>query len=343
MIMNQYPIDTKLRCGVVTIRCLFPNNIHSSTKRMCVSTKTNSTRIILMRALLFALTLVLSFPSFCQQTDSTVHKKRLWLVAGSELTFYVGGMLYLNEIWYRDYERVPFHWYNDNGGYLQMDKCAHSLIAYQESKAGYQALRWAGVSKNKALLWGGSLGFILQLPVEIFDGIYEGYGFSMGDVLANTSGSLLFTLQQWQWDEQRIKMKYSFSPSPYAKDRPRVLGENTLEQLFLDYNSHTYWWSVNVHSFVQNDAIPKWLNVAIGYSANGMLGEFENPDFISGNPAPDYDRYRQCLLSLDVDLSKIRTRSRFLKTLFTSLNILKIPFPTIELSNNKARGYWLYY
>ena len=123
-------------------------------------------------------------------------------------------MLYLSEIWYRDYKRVPFEWYNDNRGYLQMDKFAHGFIAYHESRAGYQALRWAGVPKGKALLWGGSLGFMLQLPVEIFDGIYEGYGFSMGDVLANASGSLLFTAQEWAWDEQRIRMKYSFSPSP---------------------------------------------------------------------------------------------------------------------------------
>lgn len=271
------------------------------------------------------------------------NKKRLAFVAGAESTFYVGGMLYLSEIWYRDYKRVPFHWYNDNSGYLQMDKCAHSFIAYHESRAGYQALRWAGISKKRALLWGGSLGFILQLPVEIFDGIYEGYGFSAGDVLANTSGSLLFVLQQWQWDEQRIKMKYSFSPSPYAKARPRLLGETTLEQLFLDYNSHTYWLSANLRSLTRQEKIPAWLNVAVGYSANGMLDEFENPTFINGQLAPYYERYRQFLVSVDVDLSRIPTRSRFLKTLFNGLNMLKIPFPTIELNKNGAKGYWVYY
>jgi hypothetical protein len=281
----------------------------------------------------------------CAQQDSTVtiNKKRLALVIGSEATFYTGGMLYLSEIWYRDYKRVPFEWYNDNSGYLQMDKHAHAFIAYHESRAGYQALRWAGVSKKKALLWGGSLGFILQLPVEIFDGLYEGYGFSIGDVVANTSGSLLFIAQQWAWDEQRIKMKYSFSPSPYAKIHPRLLGENTLEQLFLDYNSHTYWLSANISSIVKNRSVPRWLNLAVGYSGNGMLGEFENPEFINGRPAPYYDRYRQFLLSVDVDLSKIPVRSRFLKTLFSGLNLLKIPFPALEVNKNGVKGYWLYY
>jgi hypothetical protein len=279
-----------------------------------------------------------------QSTDSTtVNKKRLALVIGAESAFYVGGMTYLNEIWYRDYERVPFHWYQDQTGYLQMDKFAHGYIAYHESKTGYNLLRWSGVPKNKALLWGGSLGFILQLPVEIFDGLYEGYGFSVSDVVANTAGSLLFTLQQLRWDEQRITFKYSFSPSPYAKVRPTVLGENTLEQLFLDYNSHTYWWSVNLHSFARNSNVPKWLNVAVGYSANGLLGEFKNPDFINGRPAPYYERYRQVLLSLDVDLSKIPTRSRALKAVFNALNLLKVPFPAVEFNNRGVKGYWMYY
>jgi hypothetical protein len=153
----------------------------------------------------------------------------------------------------------------------------------------------------------------------------------------------LFTLQQWRWNEQRIKMKYSFSPSPYAKVRPSVLGENPLEQLFLDYNSHTYWWSVNLRSFAKQSTIPSWLNVAVGYSANGLLGEFKNPDFINGQPAPYYERYRQVLFSLDVDLSKIPTRSRFLKGVLNAANMLKIPFPTIELSNGKTKGHWMYY
>lgn len=299
-----------------------------------------------MKNILFSITLLITtnvYGATFADSINVINKKRLWLVTGLETSFYVGGMLYLSEIWYRDYERVPFQWYNDNSGYLQMDKFAHSFIAYQESRAGYHALRWAGVPKNKALLWGGSLGFMLQLPVEIFDGIYEGYGFSMGDVVANTSGSLLFTLQEWRWDEQRIKMKYSFSPSPYAKVRPRVLGENAFEQLFLDYNSHTYWLSINLKSFAKNSQLPAWLNLAVGYSANGMLGEFENPDFINGQPAPSYDRYRQVLLSLDVDLSKIPTRSIFLKRVLGSLNILKIPFPAIEFNNKGVKAYSLYY
>jgi hypothetical protein len=53
-----------------------------------------------------------------------------------------------------------------------------------------------------------------------------------------------------------------------------VLGSSLAEQMLKDYNGQTYWLSVNLHSFYKN---PKWLNLAIGYGANGMLtGNGEN-------------------------------------------------------------------
>jgi hypothetical protein len=33
----------------------------------------------------------------------------------------------------------------------------------------------------------------------------------------------------------------------------------------------TYWLSVNLHSFSKAQKIPKWLNLAIGYGADGMI------------------------------------------------------------------------
>ena len=56
-------------------------------------------------------------------------------------------------------------------------------------------------SRKKSLIYGGSTGFFLQLPVDVWDGLYDGYGFSWGDVLANTTGAALFTAQELLWDE----------------------------------------------------------------------------------------------------------------------------------------------
>lgn len=45
-----------------------------------------------------------------------------------------------------------------------------------------------------------------------------------------------------------------------------------------------------------------------------------------------YRPYRQYYLSLDIDLTKIKTRSKFVKTLGFLANSLKIPAPALQFS-----------
>ncbi len=266
------------------------------------------------------------------QYSDTLQPKRLRKVIISESAFYLSGNAFLQYVWYKDHERAPFHFYNDNKGYLQIDKCGHAYGAYQYSRKGYDALRWAGVSHKKALWYGGPLGLILQTPIEVFDGIYEGYGFSKGDMVANAAGSALFMLQQGLLKDQTVKMKFSYAPSPYAKINPRGLGDSHLERFFMDYNGHTYWLSANFKQISGIKKVPAWFNVAIGYSGNGMLSEFSNRSYYNGVYIQPVERYRQWLFSLDVDFTKIKTKRKFLKGLFSVLNAVKVPFPALEYS-----------
>lgn len=269
-----------------------------------------------------------------QQEDTTqsFNKKRLGISAGLTATAYTAGVLYLSEVWYKDHERVPMHIYNDNAGWKQMDKVAHAYIAYHQSRAGYEMMKWSGLNENLSIFLGGSLGFIFQLPIEIFDGLYEGYGFSWGDVYANTAGTFLFISQQKFAEEQFIKFKFSYFPTVYSKMNSRVLGENALESLFTDYNAQTYWLSLNLNKIISNQKIPAWLNLAIGYSAGGMLSEFENPKWIKGERAPEINRYRQFFLSPDIDYAKLKGNSRFLNGVLEALNLTKLPAPAVEYS-----------
>jgi hypothetical protein len=58
---------------------------------------------------------------------------------------------------------------------------------------------------------------------------------------------------------------------------------------------------------------------------------------------PSTMRYRQYLLSLDIDLTKIKTNSKALKAVFQGLSFIKLPFPTLEFnSKGQVKGYWLY-
>ena len=45
----------------------------------------------------------------------------------------------------------------------------------------------------------------------------------------------------------------------------------------------------------------------------------------------------------DIDLTKIKTKHKVLKSLFTILNGIKIPFPSLQYSNKQLKAYGLYF
>lgn len=271
--------------------------------------------------------------------SDTLNKPRRNAVVISEASLGALTLVGLNQLWYSDFERSKFHTINDNNEWLQMDKFGHVFTSYQLGKHGAQLLNWSGVSKNDQLLYGATLGFTFLTAVEVLDAYSKEWGFSWGDILANGAGTGLYVGQELLWNEQRITIKYSFHDTKYAKMRPDKLGETYLEQILKDYNGQTYWLSANIHSFFKESKIPKWLNVALGYGANGMLTgtkDIDNPVLTSNQ------RYRQYYLSFDLNLNKIRTNSKLLRSVFDVLNMIKIPFPTLEF-NKKGAVFHLFY
>lgn len=247
----------------------------------------------------------------------------------------------LDQLWYADFSRSKFKTIDDTDEWLQMDKLGHVFSAYQLGKVGANALHWAGVRKKDQLIYGATLGFGFLTAVEVFDGYSEEWGFSWSDMVANGLGTGLFVGQELLWNEQRITMKYSFHQTQFASQRPDKLGDGFMEELLKDYNGQTYWLSANVHAFAKNSKIPKWINVAFGYGAEGMLtGKKETVD----NFMQAQNRQRQFYLSLDVDLSRIQTKSRLLRTLFDVFNVIKLPFPSIEFSEkNGIKLHYIYF
>ena len=125
-----------------------------------------------------------------------------------------------------------------------------------------------------------------------------------------------------------------------------MLGKNLAENVLKDYNGQTYWLSVNVNSFLDSKSkFPKWLNFAFGYGADGMLGARTNPTYYKDKLLPVYERGRQYYVSADIDLSKIRSKSAFLKAVLNIVGFVKIPMPALEYntSNKRLKGYYLYF
>jgi hypothetical protein len=299
----------------------------------------------------FTRSLLVCFLLFCcirSGADSIPHKKRLKIVGLSSAAVYGGSLLVLNQAWYANYPRSSFHWINDNAEWLQMDKCGHLLASYSYGIAGIDLMKWTGMERKKAIWIGGMMGTIFQTPIEILDGFSAQWGASAGDLLANSLGTALVISQELAWDEQRFQPKFSYSPGPYASYRPGLLGNSWYSSILKDYNAQTYWLSVNLSSFFKNAPLPKWLNLSFGYGAEGMLGGTQNTwtDATTGikKDYSEIERYRQFLVSADIDMTKIPVKSPVLKKMFRYMNIIKIPAPAYEFgSNGKSRFYWIYF
>lgn len=276
--------------------------------------------------------------------SSKIEKATLYKAMAFTGAYYATSVYIMNNTWYKDKARVPFHFYDDNAGYLQVDKFGHMYGGYVYSYIGYFGFLNLGATRKEALIFGSTLGFVLQFPIEIMDGLHEGYGFSWGDIAANTMGSALVFGQELLFSDQIVKYKFSYWESEYSKNSNGYYGETTMKRLLKDYNGHTYWLSMPLNKFIFKQSLPPWLNIAVGYGANGMYGEFENITSYNGVAIPETERYRQYLLSLDIDWTRIKTDSKFLQLLFKGMTFIKLPFPTLEFNSKcQFKGYWIYY
>lgn len=277
---------------------------------------------------------------FLKPSD-TFNLKRKNTVLITQTAISVGTIVGLSQIWYKDYPKSRFHFINDNSQWLQMDKAGHVFSAYQLGSLSKNALQWSGVGSKDQLVYGATFGFVYLSAVEVLDGFSAEWGASVGDIAANATGTTLFISQELIWKEQRIVPKFSFHTTSFASIRPNTLGSTLNEQILKDYNGQTYWLSVNLHSFFKKSKIPNWLNVAVGYGAEGMISG--KSDFFDPNITFQDKRYRQFYLSLDADLTKIKTKSHFLKTIFSVFNTIKIPAPSVEFTSRGVVNFHCLY
>jgi hypothetical protein len=104
---------------------------------------------------------------------------------------------------------------------------------------------------------------------------------------------------------------------------------------------------MNLNSFFKKSNLPDWFNIALGYGAKGLYGGFENRA-IDKNGSVTFDRrdiprQRQWYLSPDIDFTKIKTQKKGLKTLFSLMNMVKMPAPALEFSGGKLKGHLVHF
>lgn len=296
-------------------------------------------RIRLNSSILFTILFSTLITELKASNDSTaVNKKRLHVVYGSQATTYTVGIIGMNELWYKNSPQRSFHWFNDNNQWLQVDKIGHGYSTFQLTRINYGAFKWAGLSTKNAAIQATTISWLMISSIELLDGFAADYGASSGDLIANTIGAGMALSQYLVWGEIKIQFKYSFHPTSYANERKELLGENTIQEAFKDYNGQTYWLSSNISSLTNSKKIPPYLNLALGYGAEGMISADKNV-----NESLGYKPYRKYFLSLDLDFEKLKGKHKGINTILYLLNAIKLPFPTIEYSKNNITFHPIYF
>lgn len=305
-------------------------------------------------------------PGFAQSElvlEDGFQPKRFWLVTGTGAVIYTATVIGLNSAWYQNHERSSFHLFNDWNEWQNMDKMGHAFTTYFESELCFRGALWTGLSHRKAVWSGVGAALLLQSTVEMLDGFSSKWGFSIHDMAFNLAGSALFASQELMWKEQRIRLKVSSTIRKYSPDliasqnnlassslanrADALFGSSFLERYLKDYNAQTIWLSSNPNSLLKLDKWPKWLNIAVGYGSENLFGGYENSwmeeEHLFVLHPDEFRRSKQWYLSPDVDLTRIKSNSKWIKTALRILNIFKMPAPAIELnSRGKLIFHWVH-
>lgn len=76
---------------------------------------------------------------------------------------------------------------------------------------------------------------------------------------------------------------------------------------------------------MKESRFPKWLNLAAGYGASGMVYARENENNLNG-----YESYRQYYLGIDFDFSYIETNKAWLKAILYLADMIKWLHPPLK-------------
>ena len=240
--------------------------------------------------------------------------------------------MYQRNVWYTE-ETTVFHsleFMNDWNKYQQMDKFGHFTDAYFTSDLTGKIYRWSGVSGNSSVWFGALTGWLWMLEIEVSDAFMAEWGFSWGDMLANTAGSAFYILQQFNYDALGgIQPKFSWHKSEAWKE---MRYHKDPQALIEDYEGLTFWLTVNPHHYFPDNwkkNYSDWLaplGLAFGVSAKD-IGIYP------------WGGYKEYFIGLDVDLRKLPIwgNSNLAKFITSEVNIIRMPLPTIRFS---SEGVW---
>ncbi len=250
----------------------------------------------------------------------------------------VGLHIYQANAWWRK-DRGPFHFQEDWPENLQNDKFGHFFGSYMNAYVVREALLASGFSDEAAHDWGGALGTVYQLYVEMEDGFATTWGFSPTDAYADILGGGYLIAQYYVPVLRNFHEKWAYWPSKF-------LGSGSIpgqqRTVFDDYQGQSFWWTVDIHNLTggKESAWPKWLQVAVGYTARKYGPYLAGTPFCTGDPndpaCTDLPDTREVYLGLDYNLCQLIPKSGIpvVDWLVQSLDNFHFPAPALRLAPN---------
>jgi hypothetical protein len=271
------------------------------------------------RLVIIVLTLSFAVRTQAQPSNDSSHidPLRTGIVAGATVGGFVVGHGMLNNLWWKG-ERVPFH-INTQQDYdyaLNADKYGHATFAYMTSTVYGDLLRWCGLDSASAAWWGFGVAMTYQTYIEVRDGFSRDYGFSWGDIGANTLGAALPLAKHYIPALRPFDLQISFWPSPAFR-------QGAYNAIIDDYTSTTHWLAMNVHDLsprAWRDYLPPWLGVAVGHSVRNLDGRGGGEHVV--------------VLSLDWQLHRIPNLPPWLRDVARVLHLYHLPAPAIQILPN---------
>jgi len=236
----------------------------------------------------------------------------------------------LNQLWYKDFPKSSFHFFDDHKEWLQMDKVGHAYSSFQLTQLFIHSNPLIKKNPRMARIIGGGFAFSYMLSIELLDSKSAQWGFSKSDFAANTFGVLLASLSDQTRNKNYFQFKFSYHNSPYATLRPGTLGRNFQQRLFKDYNAQTYWISTHIFpKHRRSNTFKSIIELSFGYGIDEMLFADNNINSVN-----NFHARREFFLSFDADLNQIKWKRDWMRKLMKIFNVIKIPSPTIQIQNN---------
>ena len=239
---------------------------------------------------------------------------------------------YFKRAWWSGERAENFFFRADwDENFRDQDKFGHVYGGYHLARFGAAFLRSACMSKPKAIAWSAAYAALFQLQIEVWDGMYDKYGFSYPDLLANTAGTALAVLHETHPKTRAIKPTISYARSAAMRNADNIPGELRPS---LDYTGQTYWLSADIDALLPAEAKPYWpsfLRVSLGHSIT---------DWIDPQTGANIRAQRRLLLSLDFDAEKLPGENRIWKTIKRQLSYIHLPSPALQITPSAKLIGW---